>query len=106
MTRGAADHRCTKDFAKIYVQYTCMEDYSYIVEKRKVGVLVAALFLCMAAFFNIYMYKREKESIIQFKEWDLDTVTVTDFAVMMNIPDKVWKNFIKNNDAKDFSAEL
>ena len=79
-----------KDFAKIYVQYKCIEDYATITEKRKIGVIVAAIFMFIAAIFNIYMYKREKESIIQFKEWDLDTVTVTDFAVMMNIPDKVW----------------
>lgn len=74
-----------KDYAKFYVQYQCIETDSQIKDKRKIGLIVAAMAMIMGAVFNIYIFKQEKYSIIGFKKWDKETVTVADFAVLMTI---------------------
>jgi len=48
--------------------------------------LISGTFLSTLYFLN-------KVAIIDFKQWDVDTVTAGDFTVTYAIPDVVWYNF-------------
>ena len=43
-----------------------------------------------------YLYKTSK---IDYKVWDVNTVTAADFTVEYNITEQAWENFKKSKDA-------
>ena len=45
---------------------------------------------------NYFLFKT---SIIEYKLWDIDTVTPADFTVEYNIPEVAWETFRCSNDA-------
>ena len=60
-------------------------DDSEIVSMRRIGVVLAMIMLLMAAFFNLMIQYQLSLSNLMFAQWDLDTITITDFSVEMKI---------------------
>lgn len=58
---------------------------------------------CFAVFigllFLIMTYYLETMSGIEYKEWDVDTVTAADFTVEYIITNETWENFKKTPEA-------
>jgi hypothetical protein len=57
------------------------------------NILIGLVFIIMLRFFK-------KKTQIELKQWDMDTVTVSDFAVELNIPEKMYNKFIKDFEEK------
>lgn len=46
---------CVADHAKFYIQYKCKMNDEEVRDMRKIGVVIAVVFLILAAFFNLMM---------------------------------------------------
>ena len=62
-------------------------------KKRTEGLAIVCLgiFVCLI-FLLTHWYLRET-AVIDFKLWDVETVTASDFTVEYVISDKVWSKF-------------
>lgn len=84
---------CVSENAKFYIQYQCKMNDQELRDMRRIGVVIAVVFLIMAAFFNLMMQYQLKTSNLLFNKWDLDTITITDYAVEMKITKEMWKQY-------------
>ena len=51
------------------------------------GIFISFIFLCSI----YYLYETSK---LEYKSWDVATVTAADFTVESNISEAMWNNFI------------
>ena len=71
---------CVTKNSKIYIQYQC--DKGQILNTQHHQALVIAtlgLIICWAYGYTVYYL--DKSSSLDFKAWDINTVTVSDFTV-------------------------
>lgn len=57
------------------------------------GIFISYVFLSVLYYLN-------KVAMIDFKQWDVETVTAGDFTVVYQIPDEVWFNFELQHEDK------
>eukprot|EP00347_Sterkiella_histriomuscorum_P007945 403346963 len=86
---------CINNRTLFYVQYFCKQLDDDITLKRRealvvvsIGVFICLLFLCAL----YYLYETSK---IEYKTWDVNTVTAADFTVECNIPQEMWNKFVE-----------
>jgi hypothetical protein len=56
-----------------------------VTDMKKIGIIIGVVFVTMAALFNLAIQYQLSLSNLLFSKWDLDTITITDFAVEMKI---------------------
>jgi len=87
------EESCFSGSSIIYLQYKCEQDVEELNTKR----VEALLFVCLGIFISFtflsVLYFLNKTALIDFKQWDVETVTAGDFTVVYQIPDEVWYNF-------------
>ncbi|CDW90155.1 UNKNOWN [Stylonychia lemnae] len=93
---------CTnKTSARFYIQYTCEEPDSEILIKKHSALAVACLGLFICFIFFCMTYYLSKTSYIDYKLWDVFTVTAADFTVEYTIPQQVWHQFCSLPDSNE-----
>jgi len=101
-TKGRSE--CVYNFAKMYIQYSCGMDSQTTKDMQHFGLKVISLFMLMAAAMNLLVYYLQQMTSIQFKKWDVATVTTSDFSVELNITKAMWTEF-KVQHAADRDAQ-
>ena len=60
--------------------------------------VVVSWFSCIAVFISLLwvskIYNRQESDKIEFKEWDIATVTASDYTVRMKVKDHFYKNWL------------
>ncbi len=74
----------------MYVQYLCIQDESDLNNKRRDALIVIALGIFISLLFLLSLYYQEKTAILDYKLWDVDTVTAADFTVETFISQPQW----------------
>lgn len=73
---------CVSDLSTVYIQYTC--DFKDVYKQsQKVGAFVAMIMVISCWAFNCTIYYLKKSSKLQYKNWDVKSVTVADFTVQI-----------------------
>ena len=90
---GSPDNVCVQDNSLFYVQYECNIRLEKMEQKWLIGSIFACLGIFMSLTFLILLFYLMSMSAIQFKEWDVGTVTASDFTVEYVIPKSVWRAF-------------
>jgi hypothetical protein len=85
---------CVADHAKFYLQHQCKMNDQEVRNMRRIGVVIAVVFLIVAAFFNLMMQYQLNMSNLLYAKWDLDTITITDYSVEMKITKDMWKQYV------------
>lgn len=65
----------------MYVQYFCEQSDSDLNDKRRQALIVICLGIFISLLFLLSLYFQEKTAILDYKLWDVDTVTAADFTV-------------------------
>ena len=88
---------CYSDFAQIYIQYSCdFEDV--ILSQNMKGLIVTISGIIVCCVFRFSIYYRRTMSDIDANIWDYDTVTTADFAVQINLTNRMWSNWKEYSD--------
>jgi hypothetical protein len=84
----------------IYVQYFCSQDIEDVNQKRHEALLISciAIFICLV-YLSVLFYFFES-SKIDYKVWDVDTVTASDFTVESIITQQIWTSFLDSPEGK------
>jgi hypothetical protein len=84
---------CYADDSIVYLQYKCSQSNEILNTKRDQGLFVSCVGILISLLFLTCMYYLSKVAAIEFKQWDVGTVTAGDFTVEYQIPKKVWTKF-------------
>jgi len=87
---------CNYKETKIYIQYSCdfNEEEAY---QRKVGLHAAFIGLVACFIYSYVIYHTRKSAAINYKIWDMNTVTAADFTVEVGIPPIIWRKWNRRN---------
>ncbi len=91
-----------------YMQYYCLQDEDDLVTKRREALIVVSISVFVALLFLLAIYYNEKTCMLDYKLWDVDTVTVGDFTVETAISRRMWEEFQPQTENKiaDFEKHL
>jgi hypothetical protein len=81
---------CTDENTKVFLQYNC-DLGADTYHNQKVGVLVAFLGMTMCLSYSYLIYYLRRASELNFKKWDVSSVTTADFTVQVTIREEIWK---------------
>ena len=62
-------------------------------KNQKVALLATTTGIVCSLIFAYTVYYLRYSAQLNFKEWDMDTVTTADFTVQINITEKIWKKW-------------
>jgi len=94
------DSLCVNDEALFYFQYSCKHTNEALNEKRVVGLFVGCLGIFMSLVFLLALFYLYKSSTMDYKVWDVDTVTPADFTVEYLISSQTWDNFLSRPESR------
>jgi hypothetical protein len=57
----------------------------------------------ISIIYLLMIYYLRATSHLDYKEWDVDTVTVADYSAQMKISDTMWNNFKKEKHDRPFN---
>jgi len=103
--RNATGGLCSQAETKFFVQYACEHSQEELEARRRDGAKAAcvAVFSALAIFAMIF-YQRKSTQLEQI-EWDVSTVTASDYTVDMTLTEGMLENFVKEaNPGIDESA--
>ena len=63
-------------------------------QKRKDGLLISCAAAFSALVFLIVVYYLKKTAILDYQQWDIETLTASDFTVEYTITEDMWNLFI------------
>lgn len=72
----------------------CKLEPTVVTRNRMVGILIVFIGILMALCYSLVLDYLEKTSKVDFKVWDLNTCTVADYSVELQLPDKVWFTYL------------
>jgi len=73
-----------------YIQYYCYQENEELNDKRHQALLIGCIGLFSCFIFTFMIYYLMKMQRLQYKEWDVRTVTAGDFTVEYQIPSSVF----------------
>ena len=95
---GVAPEVCWHHKSIIYLQYSCTQPLQGVDNagdknlnvKREQGLFVACIGILISLLYLTCCYYLSTVASIEFKQWDVGTVTASDFTVEYQIPKVVW----------------
>ena len=84
---------CGTDPARVYIQYRCSQALDAVNTKRVQGLAIVCLGILVSLLFLLTHWYLKETAVIDFKVWDVETVTASDFTVEYSITDEVWRYF-------------
>lgn len=67
------------------MQYKCTETLTQLNTKREQGLLISCVASFTAIVFLIVIFYLSKTSVLDYKEWDVETLTASDYTVEYNV---------------------
>ena len=67
--------------------------------------MVACLGIFISLVYLLVLYYQEKTAALDYKVWDVDTVTVADFTVETFFVDELWEQYLNREDVKRLEAK-
>lgn len=62
--------------------------------------MVACLGILITLLYQLMIYYQEKTALIDYKYWDVQTVTAADFTVETFFPDQLWEDFLQRPEVQ------
>jgi hypothetical protein len=90
------DSVCNDDNAVFYIQYSCIQSGAVLETKYKQGTIISCLGIFASLFFMVVIYWLKRASKIKQLEWDVSTVTASDYSVEMEITEEQYTWFLEN----------
>jgi hypothetical protein len=67
---------------------------------KREGLLVGCIGIFICLLFFLMIYYQEKTSLLDYKLWDVNTVTAADFTTETFFTDEFWQSYLDRDDVK------
>lgn len=84
------DGSCYEKQSRVYIQYLCIEPAAELQQKREAGLAIVVIGLFVAICYMLTIWYLKNSAGMDFKVWDLQNTTATDFTIEFGITDKMW----------------
>lgn len=74
------------------------------MDKRRQALVVICLGVFISLTYLLAVYYQQRTCMVEYKLWDVDTVTVADFTVETTITDTQWRTFLELDEIKSLPA--
>jgi hypothetical protein len=81
-------NECTDLNSIMYVQYYCKQDDTLRKKQEALGIVCIGIFIC--CLFLLCLYYQQHSSRLEYKLWDVSTVTAADFTAETLISERMW----------------
>lgn len=93
---------CTTENARVYLQYFCAESNDFLVHKRQVGLGIVCLGVFATSIYMLTVFYLNRTAELDYKLWDLQTLTAADFTAEMTITDDMYNElFLKMSQVQE-----
>lgn len=92
---------CTYKDSSFFIQYSCTQPQSQLNSKYKEVSTIACLGVFVSLFYLVVLYFFKRNSKIQYKSWDMNTITPGDYSVEMEITHDQYRWFLDNIYPRD-----
>lgn len=79
----------------MYMQYYCKQPDTLRKQRIALGIVCIGVFICL--LFLLSLYYLQQTSRLDYKLWDINTVTVADFTAETYITQRMWEEFEKKH---------
>lgn len=86
---------CSNEDANVFIQIPCEIPPNEMNERQVKGLLVGCFNVFIALFFVVYVDYLKSIFKNSYIEWDVKTITAGDYSVEVEIPKKMWTNFLE-----------
>lgn len=69
----------------------CTEDVESLNGKRGYGLIIVSLGIFMSCIYLLFVSYLSKTAYMDYKLWDVNTVTAADFTVEFPISETIWE---------------
>ncbi len=88
---------CSANDSVFFAQYSCLQSEQSLGAKRFQALYCVCMDIFLTlCFLTLIAYLRDL-TYIMVKEWDIKTITVTDYSVEWEIPEEVFERFESEN---------
>lgn len=89
------DPICTID-SLFFIQYTCLQSDEVIAQKKKYTSVISSLGLLVCGLFSTCVYFLKRDSKLDQIEWDVETITPSDYTMQYEITQTAFDHFLEN----------
>ena len=82
-----------KDEAYLFVQAPCLVPSSHLVQRKLAGLFIACLGVFLYLFVQIYVEYIKSVEHNNYIEWDVQTITASDYTVEFEIDPEMYAHF-------------
>lgn len=75
------------------MQYTCLQSNKDLDAKRYMGLSIVCMGFFGIVVYSLTVFYLSHTAKLDFKLWDLSTLTAADFTGEITITEKMWENF-------------
>ena len=75
------------------MQYYCEQTPDAVSEKRRVGLIIACLAIFSCYLFMLTTIYLKNTAYLDYKLWDIHTVTPADFTIVLEITQTMWNTY-------------
>ena len=72
----------------------CELEPAAIKRNKEVAILFVFIGIVMSLLYSQVLNYLEKVSKIDFKQWDLNTCTVADYSIKLQLPEQLWSTYL------------
>lgn len=91
---------CTMQTSQVFAQYTCIQSNDQLKNKYNTMSACTALAVFASLFFSLFVIGFGAKQKLQAIEWDLNTVTVADYAVEFAITPEAYQMWYQDHYAE------
>lgn len=97
----APANECNDEKALVYVQYFCKQPDTLRKKQEAVGIVCLGFFIC--CLYMLSLYYQKQASRLEYKMWDVNTVTAADFTTEAIISERMWEAFLERPEVQSSS---
>jgi uncharacterized membrane protein len=83
-----------------YLKVECELLPTSIKRNREVAIFIVFLGITMTLLYLLVLGYLEKVSKVDFKLWDINTCTVADYSVELQLPEQLWETYLLQKKSK------
>lgn len=98
------DPICFNPDSRLYEQHFCTATDDELISKQQKALFLVLIFGLIGLYYQTTINSFRVLENLNFKSWDFNQVTASNFTVELTITNEMWQNF-KNDFSNEFKAD-